>query len=246
MFIQSAKLSRIIHLLKTGKLLYEIKSHLRSKTGKRADKILPVIELEELIGDEAEMKLTESDGIDGNVTDEELRTICRVVGWFKPETIFEIGTFDGRTTLNMAMNAPPSCRIYTLDLPRSKISQTRLRIKTGDLKFINKERSGARFTDTPFEKRITQFYADSAGFDYSPFYNSIDLIFIDGSHSYDYVVSDTRNCRKLLRNGKGIIIWHDYGWHEVVKALNEFYRTDPFFAGMKNIRGTTVAVLIAR
>src|SRR5687768_11016497 len=41
-----------------------------------------------------------------------LACICKVV---EPKTIFEIGTFRGRTTLNFALNSPPDCRIYTLD-----------------------------------------------------------------------------------------------------------------------------------
>ena len=41
----------------------------------------------------------------------------------------------------------------------------------------------------------------------------MDFIFVDGSHSYDYVLNDSRKALSLLRGGKGIILWHDYpGW----------------------------------
>ena len=36
----------------------------------------------------------------------------------EPPTAFEIGTFDGRTTLNIAANLRPPARVYTLDLPK--------------------------------------------------------------------------------------------------------------------------------
>jgi len=48
---------------------------------------------------------------------------------------------------------------------------------------------------------------------------------------------------KLLRNGKGIIIWHDYGWNEVVQALNEFYHEDTRFANLISIAGTSFAFI---
>jgi hypothetical protein len=71
----------------------------------------------------------------------------------------------------------------------------------------------------------------------------MDLVFIDGSHTYDYVISDTMTAMKLLRHKKGVIIWHDYGWYEVIKALNEFYTEGGIYAEMKNIEGTSLAFL---
>jgi hypothetical protein len=34
-----------------------------------------------------------------------------------------------------------------------------------------------------------------------------DLVFIDGDHSYPYVVSDTRNAFKVLRDDNPMIVW---------------------------------------
>jgi hypothetical protein len=48
----------------------------------------------------------------------------------------------------------------------------------------------------------------------------------------------------LLKNGKGIILWHDYGWYEVILALNEYYKQDPRFKNLVNIKGSTIACLI--
>lgn len=237
------KIKRIASLFVKGKLFREMKER---SSHQREEKTLPLVELNELIAPGLNVKLTEEKIADGNVTLDELKAIASLVAYFQPKKIFEIGTFDGRTTLNMALNAPAGCRITTLDLPKSKIYDTELRIKSGDMKFIDKERSGTRFIGTEHEKMITQVYADSAAYDYKSHENKYDFIFIDGSHSYEYVISDTENCRKLLRNGKGVLLWHDYGWHEVVKALNGYYRNDEWFSGIKNIRGTTLAVLIKK
>ena len=80
----------------------------------------------------------------------------------------------------------------------------------------------------------------------SPAYeNQMDFIFIDASHTYDYVKHDSQTALKLLRNGKGTILWHDYTpwWDGVVHALNELYQQNPQFKDLKRIENTTLAYL---
>ncbi|MBD3183553.1 class I SAM-dependent methyltransferase, partial [Candidatus Poribacteria bacterium] len=84
-------------------------------------------------------------------------------------------------------------------------------------------------------------YGDSADFDFSPYFGTMDFVLVDGSHSYEYVLSDTDNALKLLKNGKGIILWHDYGhWDGVTKALNELYESSEVFRSLKHIDGTSL------
>ncbi len=87
--------------------------------------------------------------------------------------------------------------------------------------------------------KINQLYGDSASFDFSPFYNTCSLVFVDGSHAYKYAVSDTREAIKMVRKG-GVIIWHDYGiWEGVTKALEEIETKERM--GLCNIEGTSLA-----
>ena len=65
--------------------------------------------------------MTQVYDVDGNMAPHELETVASIVATVKPKRIFEIGTFDGRTTLNMALNAPDA-QIYTLDLPASGVA----------------------------------------------------------------------------------------------------------------------------
>jgi hypothetical protein len=53
-------------------------------------------------------------------------------------------------------------------------------------------------------------FGDSASFDFSPFAGAVDLFFIDGAHSYEYVRSDTLRALQCVRPG-GVIAWHDFG-----------------------------------
>lgn len=53
--------------------------------------------------------------------------------------------------------------------------------------------------------------------------DSVDFVYIDGNHSYDYVLSDLRNYYPLIHE-KGIIAGHDASWFSVRKALDDFCR----------------------
>lgn len=51
--------------------------------------------------------------------------------------------------------------------------------------------------------------------------SSIDLIFIDGDHTYDAVKKDCNFWWNKLKSG-GIMCWDDYHWTGVKKAVDEF------------------------
>jgi predicted O-methyltransferase YrrM len=134
-------------------------------------------------------------------------------------SIFEFGTFRGYTTYNLALNTHPDSKIYTLDLPGSSIHEAKLELTSLDL--IDKEMSGEQFLGSPVAGKIIQLYGDSAAFDYTPYEGEMDLVFVDASHSYGYVLSDSLVARRLISTG-GIIIWHDYPtWPGVWLCLEE-------------------------
>ena len=186
------------------------------------------------------MQLRESYAVDGNVTLTELVVLASIARKYKPRTIFEIGTFDGRTTINLAANSPDAT-VHTLDLPPGH--HTRLEVKPGDDKYINKPASGARFRGTDCESRIVQHYGDSATFDFSPFEGQVDMVFVDGAHSYEYVKSDSQRALRLLRGGRGVILWHDYGTGEVTEAIDDLRDTVAAFAGLRRVGDTALAIL---
>lgn len=206
---------------------------------------IPSAPVTDYIGNDVSLRLLELDGADGNVTGFELAAIAAIAKQNGKEGIFEIGTFDGRTALNLASNTSDSCNIYTLDLPSDRVASTDLKIAAGDEKFINKQESGARFANTLFAGRITQLWGDSATFDYTHYEGKMDVVFVDGSHSYDYVKNDTDTALRLLKPSGGVILWHDYGspyWKDLTRALNELYHERAEFSSMKHLRGTTVVV----
>src|SRR4029077_12735739 len=93
--------------------------------------------------------------------------------------IIEIGTFDGRTTLNLAINSAPNVAVVTLDLPKDFTPKFPMNI--GEYKLANKPISGARYRNcasiwTKDAARITQLLGDSATFDWSPYIGKAGLV----------------------------------------------------------------------
>lgn len=205
---------------------------------------IPVIRFDQWITQSEPVRILSMDYAKGNVSLTELLIIAQVIAVLKPKRIFEFGTFDGRTTMNMAANSPENAVVYTLDLPQTQLDKTLFSLEKKEVVLVEKAASGARFSQSAEAQKIQQFYGDSAQFDYAPFMNGIDFVFIDASHAYEYVLSDSKNALKMLKDGKGVILWHDYGvWNGVTQALNELWRDDPVFAGLKHIEGTSLVVL---
>jgi hypothetical protein len=110
--------------------------------------------------------------------------------------------------------------------------------------YVDKLESGSRYRNTDVASRIEQLYGDSGTFDFGAYYDRIDFVFVDGSHTYEYVINDSLHAMRMLRAGKGLVVWHDYSrWDGVTRALNELRQKEPFFAGLSWIAGTSLAVL---
>ena len=241
--MRRSRFKRMLYLFRQGTAIQAGVRYLQHKLAKQQPGLINQVEISSIVPDSVRETILESPNanLDGNVSPDELRVICRLVKHFQPATILEIGTFDGRTTSNMAANSSEETRIFTLDLPPQELNQTALRLRTSDAVFILKDQSGREFFHRQREgTMITQLYGDSADFDYSPYRNNIDLVFVDGSHSYEYVINDTEVALSLLRNGKGIILWHDYGRREVVRALNELYLAHSQLTSLAHIAGTSL------
>lgn len=197
----------------------------------------------DLIPGDTALSFRDFEGQDGNVSPLELIVLSALVRKKKPRALFEFGTFDGRTTLHLALNAPQNARIFTLDLPDDKVAEAR-RNPDGDVKFAGKVAVGFRYKGTLQEHSITELKGDSLHFDFSPYARSIDFAFIDGAHSFSYVMSDTKNALAMLAEG-GIILWHDCrpSCAGVTRALNKFFAEDLRFKNLRRIRGTNLAIL---
>jgi hypothetical protein len=145
------------------------------------------------------------EGVEAN--DLEDLMLLKLVALLQPERIFEIGTHTGTGTSLLASQAPKAS-VFTLDLPLDAA----IPAHATDPHVIarTREQLGRKFGGTALEPRITQLFGDSAQFDFSAYRRSMDLVYVDGSHSREYVVSDTHRAIEMLRPG-GVLLWDDYG-----------------------------------
>lgn len=204
---------------------------------------LPVADWREVI-DPVPIRLLKSRKTSGDVNLGELAVLASAAAaTHVGEEIMEIGTFDGRTMLNMAVNARPHLSVFTLDLLPDVTPKFAL--APGETAFVQKPRSGRHFLEAPpawraAATRITQLFGDSATYDWSAHTGRAGLVFVDGSHAYDYVIADTDTALRLVAN-KGMVIWHDYGvWDGVTRALEEIEASRHL--GLRHVRGTSLVV----
>ena len=155
--------------------------------------------------------------------------------------MFEFGTCTGKTAYLWARNQPAGGTITTLTLPPERAD--RLRGAPGDdpvaLARAREESRFSRFlySGTEAEGRIEQVWGDSKEFDERPFREQCDVVFVDGSHAYSYVLNDSAKALAMVRPG-GLVLWHDYSPEcpGVFRALNELARR----VALRHVEGTTL------
>jgi len=185
--------------------------------------LIPPIPLREVLGDSPDYSLFEPQAHPWNAPLLDVLILGRLAARHQPGTLFEFGTFDGRTSLNLIANAGAAAHLYTIDIQKRE----------------------CRFEQTPYAARITRLIGDSRTYDFSPYLGKMNLVFVDADHNYKGVRHDSEVALKLLGPQGGVVIWHDYGpaCQGVTQALNEFFTQDARFASARRIEDTTLVVM---
>lgn len=134
--------------------------------------------------------------------------VCAMARQIAAKRIFEFGTYLGRTTYHLAAgDAQPE--VFTLDLDPAWARSKELKLGPAVRAVLERGLQGHFYKGSPVAGRVTQLHGDSRVFDFSPYANSMDFIFVDADHSYELIANDTRHAFSMLRKG-GVIVWHDY------------------------------------
>ncbi len=137
--------------------------------------------------------------LDGGSLISDLALIKKITKKYFEANYFEIGTWRGESVANVSGLAK---ECYTLNLPTTELQSLGLSEKyIGQQDFFSKKING-----------ITHLKGNSMNFDFSPYYQKNDVVFIDGDHHFDSVKKDTETAFKLIKNETSTIIWHDYGY----------------------------------
>ncbi|MEZ5967280.1 MAG: class I SAM-dependent methyltransferase [Planctomycetota bacterium] len=227
-----------------GSVLRTLKTGLRDiyRESVFAGSPLPEVDAGTFLGDEVEVAVRSVGSRAGNTSLLEQLVLGALVARRQPRTLVEIGTFDGTTALHLALNSPPDARVFTLDLPGSDAAVASRPLAAGDAAYIaDTDKLQRKYADTAVAGKVTQWLGDSATFDFATALQGrrIDLAFIDGAHSYEYVRSDTERLCEFLADG-GVLVWHDYAavWPGVVRWLDELHASRP----LVHIAGTALVV----
>lgn len=158
--------------------------------------------------------------------------------------IFEFGTCSGKTTYLMALNSNDNAKITSITLDPTKVGAVTQNNNDNKTSFRNIKNESIYnnflFSNTKEEKKIDIIFENSINLDEKKFEKKMDLIFIDGGHTYSVVKNDTEKAFNML-NSKGIILWHDYvpgknSSKDVVRYINEISKVKD----IQNIKNTSI------
>ena len=162
------------------------------------------------------------------------------------QNIFEFGTCSGKTTYLMALNSKENAKITSITLDPEDILSFKKKNDDNEISFRNIKNESIYnsflFSGTEVEKKINVLFQNSMEFNEEKFKNQMDLIFIDGGHTYSIVKNDTEKAFKML-NTEGIILWHDYvpgkrSSKDVVKYIDEISKD----LKIQNIKNTSICI----
>ena len=180
--------------------------------------------------------------VEGGTTDSEAWILAVLAK--RANLLFEFGTCTGKTAYLWARNAPPSAHIVTITLAPVNVADYKPESSDDaiDTEYAVRESSHTSFmySGTPVEIKVEQLFGDSKSLDVTPWAGQCDVVFVDGSHAYSYVISDSEKALELVRPG-GLVLWHDYAGPKhspgVYRALNELATRHPIV----RIQGTALA-----
>jgi hypothetical protein len=108
-------------IFKTNRaLFFKIFHHFGFFLPKEIKTTIPEVSVDKILKTRQSVSITEPVWRQGNTTAYELAVLGMFINEFNPKSILEMGTFDGRTTLNLALNSSPDTKVYTIDLQKNE------------------------------------------------------------------------------------------------------------------------------
>jgi hypothetical protein len=172
----------------------------------------------------------------GGTDPREILTLAAVTRLLQPKRVFEVGTFNGRTTAIFILNSPPETEIFTLDLP-PKVNGLNGYLSS-DIDLVRDRHPEGFLTRAGLSGRYQQIYCDSMQFDPEPFRDTIELGFIDGAHAEEFVRNDTMKMAVMMSR-RGYVFWHDYGGRGSFQPLSKYLESLPI--EIHRVPGTSLA-----
>jgi len=186
--------------------------------------------------------ISSNNGIVGMTSDLEAWIIASLSKISK--NIFEFGTCSGKTTYIMGLNSSNDTKIISLTLSPNEIDEVSKQNQDNKISFRNIINESIYnkflFSGDDVEKKIQVIFKNSLYFNHKDYKNKMDLIFIDGGHTYSVVKNDSEKSFDMIKKN-GIILWHDYvpgkrSAKDVVKYIHEISKNKKLYS----IKGTSL------
>lgn len=160
-------------------------------------------------------------GVGASVSPMECMALAALMHRSHAKRVFEFGTYKGVSTTQLALNVGDDGMVFSLDLPEDHPAYS-LPIPKASEREIAGETGKGILVPADLKGRVTFLRHDSATFDESIYCGTMDFVFVDGAHSYEYVRNDSVKGWNMLREG-GIIAWHDFvpSHPDVVRFVRE-------------------------
>ena len=165
---------------------------------------------------------------------EEMTKLLEITLKLQPKYLLEIGTASGGTLFAFAKTANPNATLISVDLPGGRFGAGYYIWRIPYYKSFALKRQKIRLlrgnSHDPSTLRKVKCYLKDA---------QLDLLFIDGDHTYKGVKQDYELYSPLVRKG-GLIIFHDIAHHkpetgvEVDKFWSEIKQSRPHQEIIKN------------
>jgi len=173
-------------------------------------KALPQIDVKDLNNDVVES--IESFFLDGSSLITDLQLLATIAARKEVNSYIEIGTWRGESVHNVARQIT-DCT--TINLSKEEMKEMGWNPKYAEQHGILSNKNSS----------ILHLEANTKSFDFSSLRKKYDLIFIDGDHSYEMVLNDTKKVFEHLVHDHSIVVWHDYAYnpqnirYEVFQAI---------------------------
>ena len=129
--------------------------------------------------------------------------LMKIILFFQPKIILELGTAYGNTVTNICRQYP-DVKIYTVNALVNE--------QTGFFTTFNltKEEIGRVYRVFGFADQVVQIYENTLNMDLSKYLNGqiVDIVIIDACHDTQYVINDFLKVKPFIRPG-GIVLFHD-------------------------------------
>ena len=164
------------------------------------------------------------DQIPGWLTKASGAALFHIVQRQRPQTIVEIGSYLGRSTVLLALalrDARPDGRLVAID-PHTGDRQHLEALSTSTLPSYDLFRSHLRAAgvEDTVEVVVDESVSASRNFE-----GGVDLLYVDGWHSYDAVLADGAAWLPKLRP-QGVVVFDDYTkYPEVARAIHDLANT---------------------